>query len=67
MSKEDQQTMNNENFTDAEKRIILLIRGLRPYDTLEITLQKDNSSILQVICRNTVKETFPIERKEREY
>jgi hypothetical protein len=59
--------MNNENLTDAEKRIIILIRGLRPYDTLEITLQKDNPSILQVICRNTVKETFPLTNKEKEY
>jgi hypothetical protein len=59
--------MNNENLTDAEKRIITIIRDLRPYDTLEITLQKDNPLILQVTCRNTVRETFSLDNKEKKY
>jgi hypothetical protein len=54
------QLVITDELSDYEKRIINIVRNLRPYDVLEISLQKNNEKILQIICRNTIKETFPI-------
>ena len=56
---------NNENYTNVEKRIINLVRNLRPYDSIEISLQKQDFKILQIICRNIVKELFPVLKNEK--
>ena len=51
--------INNESLTDAERRIVFIVRSLRPYDVLEIMRQREKPNILQIVVRNTVKETFP--------
>lgn len=56
--------MNNIQLSDNETRIILLIRNLKPYDSIEISLQRQNPSILQVITRNITKELFPFTNEE---
>jgi len=54
------QQIITDELSDYEKRIINIIRKLKPYDVLEVSLQKNNDKILQIICRNTIKETFPL-------
>jgi hypothetical protein len=54
------QQIITDELSDYEKRIINIIRNLKPYDVLEVSLQKNNDKILQIICRNTIKETFPL-------
>lgn len=56
---EETTAIGNNELSIVERRIIAIVRSLRPYDVLEILRQRDDPSILQIVLKNTVKETFP--------
>lgn len=45
------------NLSNSEQRIVQMIRDLKEYETLEVKIVGKE---LQVIFRQTVKESFPV-------
>lgn len=50
-----------EELSAVERKVIILIRSLRPYDRLEIKLNKDLPGEVSITQTSTVKEIFPVD------
>lgn len=48
--------------TEEEKKIILMLRELKPYGKLEIAMNQNNSQ-LSIYLTNVIKEVIPIKGK----
>lgn len=47
------------SLSEAEQKVILLMRNLGPYERIEIKLNDNRKGELAIVSSSTVKEVFP--------
>lgn len=57
---QDQKMILNSELTEAEQKVIFLIRNIRPYERIEIKLNDNQKGEISVVSTSTIKEIFSL-------
>lgn len=55
--------MSNQ-LTEAEKKVVALMRALAPFEVIEIRRNAQQTNELEIVLKSTIKEVFPFDTPE---